>query len=69
MRDQATAPPWAGAIGSRPCRPLLASLKLALFPLVISEKIHRIWLVEVSQAKLIRLGSDEMLGFLQAVVI
>src|ERR1700754_3826688 len=69
LSDQATAPPCAGEIGSRAWRPLLASLKFALFPLAISENTHRTWLVDESQAKLTRFGSDATLGFLQAVVI
>src|SRR5215470_8713890 len=56
-------------MGSRPCRPVLLSVKFGLLPLVISEKTHRIWLVDLSQAKLTWLGSDATFGFWQAVVI
>src|SRR5271155_3574754 len=56
-------------MGSRPCRPVLVSLKFGLSPLVINEKTHRIWLVDFPQAKLTWLGSETTLGFWQAVLI
>src|SRR6516225_11395878 len=49
--DHATWPPWAGLIGSRPCRPVLIDAKLGLLPLVISENTHRICRVDLPQAK------------------
>ena len=58
-----------GEIGSRPCLPVLESVKFGLLPLVISAKTHRIELVVLPQAKLTWLGSDATLGFSQAVVI
>src|SRR5580704_3892967 len=56
-------------MGSRPCRPVLVSLKLGLSPLVINENTHKIWLVDFPQAKLTWLGSETTLGFWQAVLI
>ena len=56
-------------MGSRPCRPVLVSVKFALSPLVISENTQRIWLVVLPQAKLTWFGSEATLGFWQAVVI
>src|SRR3984893_426379 len=67
--DQATWPPWAGVIGSRPCRPVFGSLNWLLLPLVMRAKTHRIWLVSLPQAKLTCAGSDATLEFLQAVSI
>src|SRR6516225_697568 len=67
--DQATWPPWVGVIGSRPCRPVLASLYWGLLPLVISAKTHRICFVSFAQAKLSWAGSEAMLGFWQAASI
>src|ERR1700691_247754 len=56
-------------MGSRPCRPVLVSLKFGLSPLVINENTHRIWLVDFPQAKLTWLGSETTLGFWQALLI
>src|SRR5579859_3587931 len=43
--DQATSPPCVGVMGSRPCRPVFASVYCGLLPLVIRANTHRIWLV------------------------
>src|ERR1700722_9067328 len=67
--DHATSPPCVAEIGSSPWRPVLASLKFGLSPLVISENTHRIWLVSFPQAKLTWFGSETMFGFWQAVLI
>src|SRR6516225_2042031 len=56
-------------MGSSPCRMVLLSAKFGLSPLVISEKTHRIWLVDFPQAKFTWLGSETTLGFWQAVLI
>src|ERR1700689_1734018 len=56
-------------MGSRPCRPVLVSLKFGLSPLVINENTHKIWLVDFPQAKLTWLGSETTLGFWQALLI
>src|SRR5215510_4635282 len=67
--DHATCPPWAGVIGTRPCRPVLIEAKSGLLPLVISENTHRICRVALPHAKLTWLGSDRTSGFWQAAAI
>src|SRR5579863_7350499 len=67
--DQATSPPSAPVMGSRPFRPDFGSAKLGLFPLVISANTQSTCDVPFPQAKLTWLGSDATFGFWQAVVI
>src|SRR5712691_11407856 len=69
LSEKATAPPWLGVIGSRPLRPVAASVKAGSSPLVSSAKTHKTLRVSWPQAKLTWPGSEATFGFWHATSI